>query len=499
MKGSDNPFPSVLLLEETVPATPPAGRYRLFAQGGVIKLVDESGTVHEPGEISEIEMAALQDQINALSVTVDGKAAYSHTQTASTITDLAEAVQDIIGASLVGSGVTVSYNDAAGTVTITGLASTDSEAVRDAIGIAMVGVGSITVTVNDSADTITISSAVPVPTGQPDGKVLQTSGGALVYATPSAGGLDLEAMQDAVAAMFVDTASVTKAYDDSAGTIALTAAGGGGGGGSSLGPTAWTNYTPTLTATTTAPTLGTGGFVKGRYRFNGPCIEGLIWIYTGTGSPGAGNGIYYLSLPPGCTHNVDPATGMQVVGAAGANFASSCNGTVEIIASATDKVIVRLGNAYWGNSNNPFSTADKYIGLEFRMELATGGGLSPATPIQPRVPYVFSDQRDPLTVSAGVFKMPNATGRTLTLVSVRVDVVGPPTGAALIVDVNKNGSTIFTTSANRPTVAAGTTSANSGAIGVTSWAPGEYLTVDIDQVGSTVAGSAMTVVICAEG
>jgi hypothetical protein len=35
----------------------------------------------------------------------------------------------------------------------------------------------------------------------------------------------------------------------------------------------------------------------------------------------------------------------------------------------------------------------------------------------------------------------------------------------------------------------------SGAPDVTSWAAGDYLTVDIDQIGSTVAGANLVVVV----
>lgn len=65
-----------------------------------------------------------------------------------------------------------------------------------------------------------------------------------------------------------------------------------------------------------------------------------------------------------------------------------------------------------------------------------------------------------------------------------------PTGAALIADVNKNGTTIFTTQANRPQIAA----ADADGVGavatpdVTTLAEGDRLTVDMDQVGSTVTG-----------
>ena len=86
------------------------------------------------------------------------------------------------------------------------------------------------------------------------------------------------------------------------------------------------------------------------------------------------------------------------------------------------------------------------------------------------------------------------------LQSVRASVNTVPTGASLIVDVNLNGTTIFTTQSRRPTIAAsGFTALNSGLIEVNTMALGDYLTVDVDQVGSTIAGSDLTVVILALG
>jgi hypothetical protein len=81
---------------------------------------------------------------------------------------------------------------------------------------------------------------------------------------------------------------------------------------------------------------------------------------------------------------------------------------------------------------------------------------------------------------------------TWAIVKVRASVGTAPTGAAVIVDVNKNGTTIFTTQANRPTIAVGANTAT-GTPQVTALAAGDYLTVDIDQIGSTVAGSDLTV------
>jgi hypothetical protein len=64
------------------------------------------------------------------------------------------------------------------------------------------------------------------------------------------------------------------------------------------------------------------------------------------------------------------------------------------------------------------------------------------------------------------------------------------------VDVNKNGTTIFTTQANRPTVVAAANATAADAVpDVTAIASGDYLTVDRDQVGSATPGSDLTVFV----
>lgn len=107
--------------------------------------------------------------------------------------------------------------------------------------------------------------------------------------------------------------------------------------------------------------------------------------------------------------------------------------------------------------------------------------------------YVFSRSGNAAVVT-GTHRGPIPFNCTITAIMVMVGTA--PTGASIIVDVNKNGVTVFTTQANRPTIAA---SANSSGVvtnmDVTSLAAGDYLTVDIDQVGSTVTGADISVVV----
>jgi hypothetical protein len=63
-----------------------------------------------------------------------------------------------------------------------------------------------------------------------------------------------------------------------------------------------------------------------------------------------------------------------------------------------------------------------------------------------------------------------------------------PTGAALICDINKGGVTIWATQGNRIQLAAGATTGFQSVFGTTAVAQGDAITIDIDQIGSTVAG-----------
>jgi len=105
---------------------------------------------------------------------------------------------------------------------------------------------------------------------------------------------------------------------------------------------------------------------------------------------------------------------------------------------------------------------------------------------------MFSKQ-GPLSVATGTHRYYVESAATIT--KVRIATGTAPTGASLIVDVNKNGTTIYTTQANRPAITAGTNTATGNTIDVTGLVAGDYITVDIDQVGSTIAGSDLTVIL----
>lgn len=60
---------------------------------------------------------------------------------------------------------------------------------------------------------------------------------------------------------------------------------------------AWETWTPTLTASTTNPTLGTGSTASGRYGRINKTVFGQLFIQFGTAGVAQGSGFYYVSVP----------------------------------------------------------------------------------------------------------------------------------------------------------------------------------------------------------
>ena len=97
-----------------------------------------------------------------------------------------------------------------------------------------------------------------------------------------------------------------------------------------------------------------------------------------------------------------------------------------------------------------------------------------------------------VTGGAGRFRFPYAA----TILGVTAAVGTAPTGSSILLDLNKNGTTAFTTQGNRPAIADGANATASEAVpDVTTIAAGDYLTVDIDQIGSSTPGADLTVFV----
>ncbi len=76
-----------------------------------------------------------------------------------------------------------------------------------------------------------------------------------------------------------------------------------------------------------------------------------------------------------------------------------------------------------------------------------------------------------------------------TISKVKIKVLTAPVGSVLTVDCTLNGTTIFTDQGKRPEIADGATADDSDTPDVTAMSEGDYLSWDIDAVGSGTAGA----------
>lgn len=94
--------------------------------------------------------------------------------------------------------------------------------------------------------------------------------------------------------------------------------------------------------------------------------------------------------------------------------------------------------------------------------------------------------------SKGYIRLPFA----MTLTSVRASVLTAPTGSGITVDINESGTTILSTKLTiDATEKTSQTAATPAVISDSSLADDAEITVDIDAVGSTVAGAGLIVTL----
>lgn len=116
-----------------------------------------------------------------------------------------------------------------------------------------------------------------------------------------------------------------------------------------------------------------------------------------------------------------------------------------------------------------------------------------AKPVE-HIQVAVSDETTALTTGTAkiTFRMPYA----FTLTAVRASVVTAPTGAALTVDINEGGVSILSTKLTIDvSEKTSTTAATAAVISDTALADDAEITIDIDQVGSTIAGAGLKVTL----
>lgn len=112
--------------------------------------------------------------------------------------------------------------------------------------------------------------------------------------------------------------------------------------------------------------------------------------------------------------------------------------------------------------------------------------------IRPTFVFTVSDSLTTGTSLTPILVVPNA----LTIEKAYAVVKTAPTGTSMLIDLNVNGTSIWASNqSNRLTITVGSTEDTQTSFDTTSLAEGDLLTLDVDQVGSTIAGADLTVAL----
>lgn len=170
------------------------------------------------------------------------------------------------------------------------------------------------------------------------------------------------------------------------------------------------------------------------------------------------------------------ATGLPVSGITSSTSTALGVGSLEL-GNASDTTLARssAGNVTI-EGNLIYRAGGSFVGMPFEY------------------PAAVSDETTALTTGTAklTFRMPCA----MTVTSVRASVGTAPTGSTLVVDINESGTSILST---KLSIDAGektsTTAATPPVISDSALADDAEITIDIDQIGSTIAGAGLKIVL----
>lgn len=170
------------------------------------------------------------------------------------------------------------------------------------------------------------------------------------------------------------------------------------------------------------------------------------------------------------------ATGLPVAGITSSTSTALGVGSLEL-GNASDTTLARssAGNVTV-EGNLLYRAGGSFVGMPFEYSLAV------------------SDETTALTTGTAkvTFRMPCA----VTLTAVRSSVTTAPTGSTLVVDINEAGASILSTKLSiDASEKTSTTAATAAVISDSALADDAEMTIDIDQIGSTIAGAGLKVTL----
>jgi hypothetical protein len=169
----------------------------------------------------------------------------------------------------------------------------------------------------------------------------------------------------------------------------------------------------------------------------------------------------------------------------------NANGAGDLTIAITSDTLV-YGTAT-GSQVLPEGTETSLIKVAATTWRLSGANITPVNPTESFI-VACSDETTALTTGTAkvTFRMPYA----FTLSAVRASVTTAPTGSVLTVDINEGGVSILSTKLTIDvSEKTSTTAATPAVISDSSLADDAEITIDIDTVGSTVAGAGLKVVL----
>jgi hypothetical protein len=223
------------------------------------------------------------------------------------------------------------------------------------------------------------------------------------------------------------------------------------------------------------------------------CFPLYVTAATGDLAPKSGSNLAFNSSSGVLTATgfAGPITGNVTGNASGSS--ATCSGlSATATALATGRTIGQTGDVVWtspsfdGSGNVTAASTIQAGAVELSM-------IANAAKTQALI-IAASDETTALTTGTAkaTFRMPYA----FTLTAIRASVTTAPTGSVATIDVNEGGSTILSTKITIDASEKTSTSAATAAVlSDTSLADDAEITIDIDGVGSTVAGTGLKVAL----
>jgi len=218
-------------------------------------------------------------------------------------------------------------------------------------------------------------------------------------------------------------------------------------------------------------------------------IPGALVVDQDSGLGTLGGGFFVLEVDTSAGQvgiNTHPTEALDV----GGNARVTGNVIVDTIAEKTNDTGVTVDSCLIKNGSAADSLLLGSQNGAYYLARANHTGTQAASTITALI--AASDETTDLTTGTAkaTFRIPKA----ITLTEVRASVTTAPTGSTIIVDINESGSTILSTKLTiDATEKTSTTAATPPVISDSSLADDAEITIDIDQIGSTIAGAGLKI------